>query len=208
MDDNRRPIRARSTRWANTLTQWLIRTGISPNHISLISILFAALGPGALVLAPGITGPVLCLLGIQGRLLCNLFDGMVAIDGGRKSALGAVFNEFPDRVADSLLFIALGYACAWPTLGWVASLAAALTAYIRVFGGSLGLAQRFIGPLAKQQRMAVMSLALAVSLFEAPLNGTQHALVVGLWVIALGALLTCATRTHALCQDLEAQHAQ
>ncbi|MFF7707355.1 hypothetical protein [Pseudomonas sp. NPDC007930] len=78
MDDNRRPIRARSTRWANAITQWLIRTGISPNHISLISILFAALGAGALVLAPGITGSVLCLLGIQGRLLCNLFDGMVA----------------------------------------------------------------------------------------------------------------------------------
>lgn len=206
MDSNRRPIRARSSRWANSITAFLIRTGISPNQISLISIAFAALGAVAIVLDQGIAGSVLCIIGIQGRLLCNLFDGMVAIDGGKQSPLGALFNEFPDRVADSLLLIALGYACAWPALGWFAALAAALTAYIRVFGGSLGLAQRFLGPFAKQQRMAVMTGAMVLNAFETPLWGSHYALLAALWLIALGSALTCVTRTRALCRDLEAKH--
>ena len=42
-------------------------------------------------------------------------------------------------------------------LGWLGALAAAVTAYIRVLGGSLGLPQDFRGPLAKPHRMVVMT---------------------------------------------------
>ena len=87
------------------------------------------------------------------RLLCNLFDGMVAVEGGKQSAIGSLYNEFPDHVADSLLIVGLGYAIGQSDLGWFAALAAALTAYVRVFGGSLGLTQSFMGPMAKQHRM-------------------------------------------------------
>ena len=66
-----------------------------------------------------------------------------------------LYNEVPDRVADSLFLVALGYAIGMPWLGWLAALAAAVTAYIRVLGGTFGLAQDFRGPLAKQHRMAV-----------------------------------------------------
>ena len=91
---------------------------------------------------------------------------MVAVEGGKKSALGPLYNEFPDRIADSLLIVALGYAIGWPSLGWFGALAAALTAYIRVFGGSLGLPQDFRGPMAKQQRMAALTLACVVGAAE------------------------------------------
>jgi hypothetical protein len=37
---------------------------------------------------------------------------MVAIEGGKKSSVGALYNEFPDRIADSLFIVALGYASA------------------------------------------------------------------------------------------------
>lgn len=50
-------------------------------------------------------------------------------------------NEFPDRIADTLPLVPLGYAAGLPWLGWLAALLAALTAYVRVFGGALGLAQ-------------------------------------------------------------------
>ncbi|WP_225981395.1 hypothetical protein [Mannheimia pernigra] len=53
---------------------------------------------------------------------------MVAVEGGKKTANGAIFNEFPDRVADSLFLIALGYATPFFWLGWLAALLAALTA--------------------------------------------------------------------------------
>ena len=39
------------------------------------------------------------------------------------------------------------------TLGWAAAVLALLTAYIRALSGSLGLPQRFLGPMAKQHRM-------------------------------------------------------
>ena len=35
---------------------------------------------------------------------------MVALEGGRKSTLGSLYNEVPDRVADSMLIVAAGYA--------------------------------------------------------------------------------------------------
>ncbi len=52
-------------------------------------------------------------LGIQLRLVCNLIDGMVAIEGGMKSPVGGLYNEVPDRIADPLLLIAAGYCNEW-----------------------------------------------------------------------------------------------
>jgi len=114
-----------------------------PNQISTASVAFAAIGAALLILRPDVVGLIGCALAVQARLACNLLDGMVAIEGGKKSPLGALYSEFPDRIADSLFIVALGYAVGWPALGWFAALMAALTAYIRVFGGSLGLAQDF-----------------------------------------------------------------
>lgn len=145
---------------------------------------------------------LICALCIQGRLICNLLDGMVAIEGGKKSVLGALYNEFPDRIADSIFIIALGYATPFPFLGWLGALAAALTAYVRVFGGSLGLPQDFRGPMAKQHRMAVMTLACVLGAVENHLYATGWALLAGLAMIALGSLLTCITRTLAMARLL------
>ena len=63
-------------------------------------------------------GFVLAAVCVQLRLLCNLLDGMVAIEGGKQSPTGMLYNEFPDRVADSLFLVALGYAagCGWGTM--------------------------------------------------------------------------------------------
>lgn len=145
---------------------------------------------------------LICALCIQGRLICNLLDGMVAIEGGKKSVLGALYNEFPDRIADSIFIIALGYATPFPFLGWLGALAAALTAYVRVFGGSLGLPQDFRGPMAKQHRMAVMTLACVLGAVENHLYATGWSLLAALVMIALGSLLTCITRTLAMARLL------
>ena len=34
---------------------------------------------------------------VQCRLLCNLFDGMVAVEGGKRSPNGDLYNDMPDR---------------------------------------------------------------------------------------------------------------
>ena len=203
MNDNRRPIKSRSTLWARRITEALSRSNISPNQISVASLGFAAAGVLALNIDTGIVGSLLCALGIQLRLLCNLFDGLVAVEGGKKSTFGSLYNEFPDRLADSLLIVGLGYAINHAELGWFAALAAALTAYVRVFGGSLGLTQHFMGPMAKQHRMAVMTAGLLVNTLETSVFGTHYALLVALLIIAAGSTLTCVTRTLAICKQLE-----
>lgn len=203
MEDNRRPVKSRSHRWAIQLTAYLIRKNVTPNQISVASIGFAALASFCMVISTGFMASALAIAFVQMRLVCNLLDGMVAIEGGKSSAVGSLYNEFPDRIADTLLIVSLGYAVSLPELGWFAALAAALTAYVRVFGGSVGLKQAFTGPMAKQHRMAALTVGLGINLVEAMAWGTHNALVITLGVIALGSALTCMTRTLAIARELK-----
>jgi len=118
---------------------------VTPNQISAVSVVFAAIGAALLALKPDAIGLLGCAIAVQARLVCNLLDGMVAIEGGKKSPVGSLYNEFPDRIADSLFIVALGYAVGWPALGWFGALAAALTAYIRVFGARSASPSIFAG---------------------------------------------------------------
>jgi phosphatidylglycerophosphate synthase len=203
-ESNRRPIAARGSAWAQRFAAALVRSAFTPNQISVGSIVFAAIGAALLIEWPTAAGLVLAALCIQLRLICNLLDGMVAMEGGKASAVGKIYNEFPDRIADSLLIVAAGYACGYPWLGWLGALLAALTAYVRVFGGSLGFAQDFRGPLAKQQRMAVLTLACLLGGAETFWHGERYALLAASILIAAGSLLTCITRTRAIAAQLSA----
>ncbi len=205
-DSNRRPIKARSNAWAQKVAAFLAQTDVSPNQISVVSVFFAGIGAAMFLWYPVSAGLLGCAVAIQGRLVCNLLDGMVAVEGGKKSPLGQLYNEFPDRVADSLLIVALGYAIDLPSIGWLGALAAALTAYVRVFGGSLGLPQDFRGPMAKQHRMAVMTGGCVLGAIEQASVGTLYALIVACFIIVLGSLVTCLTRSHAIAVQLRQNH--
>jgi len=202
-DDNRRPLKTRSAGWAQALARLLVRAGASPNAISVVGVVFALLGAYALlrwsVTSAGLVAAAAC---VQLRLLCNMLDGMVAIEGGRQSALGLLYNEIPDRIADSLFIVALGYAVGKPWLGWLGALAAAVTAYIRVLGGTCGLPQDFRGPLAKPHRMFVLTLGCLLGAVELAVLGSRYALLAAAWIIAAGALLTCGLRACAIAKQL------
>src|ERR1044071_5452467 len=92
----RRPLASRSTRWAAFLANAAVRAGFTADGISILSLFFAAAGSAALIWLPAPWNLLACAAGIQLRLLCNLLDGMVAIEGGRKSKLGVRNNEEPD----------------------------------------------------------------------------------------------------------------
>lgn len=192
---NRRPLASRQTAWASALARNACRLGLTPNAISVTGIGFAALGAGAMVLAHDHRWLwLVAALGIQLRLLANMLDGLVAIEGGRKSATGALYNEFPDRIEDSLLLVAAGYAAALPELGWAAALLAMATAYARSLGGALGHEQDFCGPMAKQHRMAVLTLAALASAALPHLPVMAGALA----LIAAGSAVTTARRLTRL----------
>lgn len=201
---DRRPIRARETRWATAAARYLRRKGYTPNAISLFSILFAALGAlcflivwrcDSVLLQRGLL--LAGALGIQCSLLCNLLDGMVAVEGGMRSPAGAVYNELPDRVSDTLLLLGVGYGILQPPY---APLLALATAYIRLLGGTCGLAQRFSGPMAKQHRMALLTVGAVVAAIV-PQWG-QFIFTLILAVILLGAGATCINLTRQIIRDL------
>ena len=89
--DGRREIASRNTAWANIIARKLTGWGITPNQISMMSVFFAL--AGCLLLTGTVIYPdfnkyvayILFIVCMQSRLLCNLFDGMVAIEGGKKS---------------------------------------------------------------------------------------------------------------------------
>lgn len=202
-DLSRRPIATRSSAWAMAASAALARQGISPNTISLFSVVFAAAGAALIGFGDHWAAWLLAALCVQLRLICNLLDGMVAVEHGRKSTLGPLWNEFPDRVADTLFLVPLGYAAGIPWLGWAAALLAALTAYVRVFGGALGLAQDFSGVMAKQRRMAVVTAGLAGQAIVQPWTNTKWVLLLALAIVAAGSLVTCLTRTAGMARSLE-----
>lgn len=202
---DRRPIATRSARWAQRLAAWLTTTPVTPNQISLLSAVWAGIG-GALLLQGGALGWIGAALCVQLRLLCNLLDGMVAVEGGKGSPVGALYNEIPDRVADTAFLVPLGYAAGLPWLGWAAALAAMMTAYVRTFGGALGLVQDFGGMMAKQRRMAALTVALLAQAVEHALWGTGYSLLAAAWIITVGSLLTVATRTFGIARRLNVQH--
>jgi phosphatidylglycerophosphate synthase len=187
---------------------------VSPNSISIASIAVATVGAMAVLAVPAVTAGtrsallVLAATCIQLRLLCNLLDGMVAVEGGLGSSSGEIYNELPDRIADPLLIVPAGYATGYlwgPELAWIAALLALLTAYIRALGAISGLRQGFQGPMAKPHRMAAMTLGLLLAALAVPwgLDGTL--LLITLLVVGLGTFWTLMRRTRAILRALEAR---
>ena len=206
-EENRRPIQSRNTLWAKKISQFLANKNISPNQISVFSII-----PAMIMFFLYLFQPMSVLLSIvfigmiQLRLLANLFDGMVAIEGGKKSLVGAIYNEFPDRLSDTFFICAFAFMGNQLVLGLIASLLAVTTAYIRLLGGSLGLQQTFAGPMAKQHRMFVLNIALIVLIIQQlwihNLYG-QRMIQVALWVIIGGSFLTCINPLTIISQQLK-----
>ena len=212
--DNRRPIKARDTGWARSLAARLAKARVNPNLISATSIALAVLG-GALMAAssslPDWARPIALILAagcIQGRLLCNLLDGMVAVEHGEGSPTGPLWNELPDRIADLLFMVGAGYATyslGWgigPALGWLAGALAILTAYVRELGRDLGFAADFSGPMAKPQRMAALTILCIIAALEPFWGGHGLVMLAGLVVIVGGTGWTVIRRVQRLARAL------
>src|SRR3954447_7506638 len=145
---------------------------------------------------------LIAALGAQLRLTANMLDGMVALVSGRASKVGELYNEIPDRVSDAAVFIGAGYA--WGgnvALGYIATIVAIFTAYIRAAGKIAGAPNEFCGPMAKQHRMfgiTVISLYSAVtprSWQMIAFNDFHIGLVtVGLLIIIVGSVVTVIRR--------------
>ena len=204
---DRRPIAARGWLIWQPIVRRMVKAGISANAISVAGMFAGILAGLAFASTTSLPDPArwwgfASAFFIQMRLLANLLDGMVAIEGAKASVVGELYNEVPDRVSDSATLIGAGFAIGGnPLLGCLAALAAMFTAYVRAIGKGVGAGQVFCGPMAKQQRMAVMTAtALYLAIAPRSLQPEWHWLInwqlisIALVVIAVGSLVTGVRR--------------
>ena len=204
--DGRREIASRNTAWATIIARKLTHWGVTPNQISMMSVFFAMVGCLLLigtVIDPGFNKYVAYILFIvcmQSRLLCNLFDGMVAIEGGKKSANGDLYNDMPDRFADALFIIPIGYIAGGfgIELGWLAALLAVMTAYFRWIVDYKTHQHFFNGPMAKQHRMALLTLAFVVATCTIHAGYDRMVCLIALIIINVGLVATLIHRLYLM----------
>ena len=213
----RRPLASRDVPFFRNLAAGLARVGVTPNTISFFSIIFAVASGAALAWTTHADGWTLrlCWLGaaagIQLRLMANLLDGLVAVEGRKGGPTGDLWNEAPDRFSDVAIFIGAGFAAGSDVLlGFGAALAAVLVAYIRALGASVGTGQIFLGPQAKPHRMFVLTVVCvvtaAVPVFPSRIGQEPLPLMtLALWIVIAGCIVTIGRRLACIASVLRAK---
>lgn len=215
-ESNRRPLNSRGSVWSRMILSLLLKTPITANQLSCLSMVFALVVGVALWRAGSGASPValvLAAVGIQGRLLCNLMDGMVAVEGQRAGRYGELYNEIPDRVSDIVILLGAGFGYAshevlWVssvTLGWMAALLAVLTAYVRQCGAAIGAGQVFLGPMAKPHRMALLTGACVVEMAGIMVGWWFPVIPTALLVMNVGCVITLGRRVRKITEILKGE---
>ena len=212
---DRRPIAARRLVVFQKLAKALAHRGVSANAISIAGMI-SALVAGAALAATSCASTtwwlfLLAAAGVQLRLLANMIDGMVAIESGKASRVGEIYNEAPDRVSDIAVLVGAGYAAGGQIeLGYLAAILAVMTAYIRAIGKAAGAANEFCGPMAKQQRMFIVTIS-AIYLALTPTSwqptfawrgASCGLLAIALIVIIVGCIATTIRRLARIMRAL------
>jgi phosphatidylglycerophosphate synthase len=211
---DRRPIATRNRKWAQAATAWLVARHVSPNAISIAGMcacIVAGIALGATSIGDYRILWIIAAVGAQLRLTANMLDGMVALASSRASKLGELYNEVPDRISDAAVFVGAGFA--WGgniALGYIATILAIFTAYVRAAGKIAGAPSEFCGPMAKQHRMLVITLICLYSAVTPrswqiiTANDSEIGLVtLGLAVIVIGCLITVIHRLDRIARALK-----
>ena len=211
---DRRPIATRNRKWAQATTTWLAARNVSPNTLSIAGMcacIVAGIALGVTSIADYRILWLIAALGAQLRLTANMLDGMVALASGRTSRVGELYNEVPDRISDAAVFIGAGFA--WGgniALGYIATILAIFTAYVRAAGKIAGAPNEFCGPMAKQHRMLVVTLICLYSAITPrswqmiTFNDSQIGLMsFGLVIIIAGCAFTVIRRVSRIGRALK-----
>jgi phosphatidylglycerophosphate synthase len=199
---DRRPLASRGWKISEKVARWLARHGATPNAISIAGMICGILAGIMFAMTNGAAYPWFFWIAgaalVQLRLLANLYDGMVAVLREVASPVGELFNEVPDRVSDAATLIGFGYATGSnPVLGFVATIFAIFLAYLRAQGKVAGAHQEFCGPMAKQQRMATITIA-AIACAVVPGASDWQIPIFALWVIIAGCIMTIVRRLQRI----------
>ena len=125
---------------------------------------------------------------------------MVAIEGGKKSANGDLYNDMPDRFAYALFIIPVGYVAGGfgIELGWLAALLAVMTAYFRWIGAYKTQQHFFNGRMAKKSRMALLTLCFVIATCTIHWGYEQIVCLITLILMNIGLIATLIHRLYLM----------
>jgi CDP-diacylglycerol---glycerol-3-phosphate 3-phosphatidyltransferase len=159
--------------------QLLRRTGMSPDHLTILGILFAIAASFAIAQGALRGGLILVIL----AALPDMLDGALAKASGSASQRGAFFDSVVDRVTDSLLFGGVAWFFASEKSPHLALLPMAimgvssLISYERAKAESLGLYAKG-GLMERAERIIVLCVGLLFDSLLTPILWVMLALTV------------------------------
>ena len=193
-------LKPASQRLVEPLADVLVARRVSPDVLSLVSIVVAGIGGASLALSPSVPALLLVVpVAAAIRLVLNLLDGMVARRLGPGRPVGELWNEVGDRIADLLFVGGLAFVPAvGPWLGLSAVLAALLASYAGITARAAGGRRQYGGVMSKPGRMIVLALAAPAAF----VTGDPRWLVGAAVVLIVGSLLTLAQRLRTAVIEL------
>ncbi len=148
------------------LRRWIdLVPGVSrlePNVVSVGSLLPSAVAAVSLWLG---WWPLVAL-GIAGRMVLTVADGLLAERYEKRTRIGPYLNRLPQEVGDAALFLAL---LAWAAPVWVALLLASawIVNLLGVLPAVAGGSPQPVGPAGQPDRIAIVLVAALVRVFVA-----------------------------------------
>ena len=184
------------TRLLTPVSQWLARTPVTPNMVTVVGTL--GVSGGALALFP--TGHLLA-----GVIVCTVFvfadmlDGTLARIKGNSGAWGAFLDSTLDRIADAAVFAGLA---AYFVNGGDSRMMAGVAVYCLVTGSLVSYAKARAQSLGVSCDVGIAERTerLLIALVAAGLAGlgVPYVLPAGLWILAVLTTITLGQRVWAV----------
>lgn len=174
----------------------LAAAGVTANQVTI------ATGLASVMLGAGLAiehrGWILLPIFLFGRMALNAMDGMLALEHGQKSRLGAVLNELTDVISDAALTLPFAILPGWnPVAAGGAIFFAALTEMAGVLGLTIGNTRRYDGPFGKSDRALALGILGAWLALGWPVSAWVREAAPAAWI-----LLCCATIVHRVRRAL------
>ncbi len=171
----------------------IARTGLSPNIITLLTLLFSIFALLSIALYSSTT---LLFLFILLSSIMDILDGAVARASGKTTRFGAFLDSTVDRLADALIIYSLKFLGFSVDLVFILIILSFMISYTRSRAESLGIKMEGVGLIERAERLIIIMLIVLFSLFN------QFISLVLLYVLIVLSLITLGQRIFYAYKNL------
>ena len=139
------------------------RTGLSPNIITVLTLLFSIL---ALISIAFYSSVILLFVFILLSSVMDVLDGAVARASGKTTPFGAFLDSTVDRIADALIIYSLKFLGFSIDLVFLLIILSFMISYTRSRAESLGIKMEGVGIIERAERLIIIMFAILLSLFN------------------------------------------